>query len=125
MPRMIIKLSEGKRDWYLEYSTVVDAPINYGMSLEEFKEYYQEEYGKSSMGELEKRLMRVEEKGSSSMIHKGLNDTIDYNRAGKGETCLSKEQMIEHYCKTDHLKTDEDWKKHTADLPMGRKLSND
>jgi hypothetical protein len=122
---MIIKLSEDNRDWYLEYSTVVDAPILYGMSLEEFKQYYQEEYGRSSMDELEKRLARVEEKGTSSMMHSSLEDTIDYNRAGKNETCLTKEQMIEHYCKTDHLKTEEDWKQHMANLPVGKRLGND
>lgn len=37
MGRAIIKLNDGKRDWYLEWSTVVDAPVTYGMSLKGLK----------------------------------------------------------------------------------------
>ena len=39
MGRFIIKLSGEGRDFYLEWSTVVDVPITSGMSLKEFKKY--------------------------------------------------------------------------------------
>lgn len=99
MPKYIIKLSEENTSWYLEYSSVVDAPITYGMSLEEFKEYYQEEYGRSSMAELENRLQRVEERGTSSHVDTSVEEQLAFNRAGENETCLSIKEIINKYCK--------------------------
>ncbi len=98
MSRMIIKLTDSQQDWYLEWSTVVDAPITYGMSLEEFKAYYKEEYGRSSMDELEKQLERVEEIGTSSRIHDSVDDLIAFNRAGDNESQISKEELIQKFC---------------------------
>lgn len=125
MPRFIVKLSEEDKNWYLEWSTVVDAPITYGMSLEKFKEFYIGEYGRSSMDELEKRLARVEESGTSCRMDDSVDDTISFNRAGKKETKLTKQQIIDHYCKIDHLTSKEDFKKHEANKPIGTKIGTD
>ena len=95
MPRMIVKLD----DHYLEWSTVVDAPVTFGMTLEEFTEYYQAEYGRSGMREFEDRMERVQEKGTSAFLYDSADDLIAHNRAGKNETCLSKEQIIDYYCR--------------------------
>jgi hypothetical protein len=40
MGRFICKFEDKDDVYYLEWSTVVDAPVTFGMSLEEFKEYY-------------------------------------------------------------------------------------
>lgn len=98
MPRFICKVASEEQSWYLEWSTVVDAPVTYGMSLEEFKEYYKDEYGRSSLDELAKRLERVEVKGTSSMIHESAEDVMDWNRAGKDGSSLSRQQIIDVYC---------------------------
>lgn len=98
MPRFICKVAEGDQVWYLEWSTVVDAPVTFGMSLEDFKAYYKDEYGRSSLDELEKRLERVEAKGTSSMIHDSAEDVMDWNRAGKDGSSLSRQQLIDVYC---------------------------
>lgn len=98
MPRFICKVTDNDQVWYLEWSTVVDAPVTYGMSLEEFKEYYRDEYGRSSMDELTKRLERVEAKGTSSLMHDSADDVMDWNRAGKDGSSLSKQQLIDVYC---------------------------
>jgi len=98
MPRFIIKLNDGEHDWYMEWSTVVDAPATFGLSLEEFKEYYKEEYGKRGLTELEQRLARVEKNGSSSMYGDTADEIISNNRAGPHESQFTKEQIIEHYC---------------------------
>ncbi len=108
MSRFLIKLANEEKSWYLEWSTVVDAPVTRFDSLEELKEYYQAEYGRSAMYELDKRLARVEEKGTSSFIHESADDLISYNRAGQNGTCLSKEQIIKYYC-TEEL----------TELPLG------
>jgi len=102
MGHSIIKLNDGKQDYYLEYSSVVDAPITYGMGLEEFKEYYREEYGRNGSEGLEQRLARVEAKGTSDYSDKGVDDTLVCNRAGKNETRLTKQQIIEMYCHEPH-----------------------
>lgn len=99
MGHYIIKLTdEGKKDYYLEYSSVCDAPITYGMDLDEFKEYYQEEYGKSGMEGLPQRLARVEAVGTSEYSAKSVDETLVCNRAGKNETRLTKAQIVEMYC---------------------------
>jgi len=98
MPRFICKVSEDDQVWYLEWSTVVDAPVTYGMPLEEFKEYYRDEYGRSSLDELEKRLERVEIKGTSSMMDGSAEELMDWNRAGKDGSSLSRQQLIDVYC---------------------------
>lgn len=127
MPIYIIKLTEGDQSWYLEYSSVVDAPTTYGMTLEEFKEYYQVEYGRSSMDHLNKRLERVEEKGTSSLMHRSAEELLDYNRAGRDETCLSIQQIIDFYCKHPDWKTKEEFKAYDSrkNLPIGKKIEHD
>lgn len=98
MSRLIIKLQQDNQSWYLEWSSIVDAPTTYGMSLDEFKKFYREEYGHQGLEELEERLKRVEQKGISSMIHDSVDDLITNNRAGKKETRITKEQIIAYYC---------------------------
>lgn len=99
MPRIICKVNAEGRDYYFEFSTVVDAPVNAGMSLEEFTEYYREEYGRRSMEfEFPNRMKRVEEQGTSSTSGDSLEDLICCNRAGKDETRLTVEQLIDAYC---------------------------
>lgn len=99
MPRFIVKLPDGDQDYYLEWSTIVDAPITYGLSLEEFKEYYVEEYGKSSEDKLNERLTRVEEKGVSAFNYKDADELIEFNKAGEDGADISKEEIIERYCR--------------------------
>jgi hypothetical protein len=100
MPRYIVKLTDEKTNtnYYLEWSTVVDAPITYGMSLEEFNDYYKEEYGNSGLEQLAARMERVEQKGTSSMLDASADEVISFNRAGDGETCITKEQIIQKFC---------------------------
>ena len=102
MGRFIVKLTDEKdnNDYYLEWSTVVDAPVTYGMSLEYFKEYYEVQYGTYSLPQLEERLKRVEQNGTSGRPpYDNLNELLEYNRAGDNETHLDKDGLIEKYCR--------------------------
>lgn len=94
MPRYIVKIN----NQYLEWSTVVDAPVTFGMSLDEFKEYYRDEYGESGMNGLGKRLKRVEEKGVSSHLDNSLDSLLSFNRAGPKETHLPLRLIEEAFC---------------------------
>ena len=102
MGKFIIKIADDKfhKDYYMEWSTIVDAPVTNGMSLSEFKDYYELEYGKSSMAELEERLKRVKVNGSSGHPpYDKIDGFFEYNRAGLNETQLNKEDILNKYCR--------------------------
>ncbi len=98
MPRYILKL----RDRYLEWSTIVDAPVTDGMTLDEFRDYYRSEYGEHGMTGLDARLERVEKNGTSAMVpHHNIDYLISTNRAGPNETCLTEEELYREYCQAE------------------------
>jgi hypothetical protein len=97
MPRYIIKLQDQDQAWYLEWSTIVDAPVTRGLPLKEFKYQYIDEHGLSALEELEQRLERVEKTGTSA-FDRDLEKVILCNRAGPNEERLTKQQLIDKYC---------------------------
>lgn len=102
MPYYIIKIHDEKfnQDYYMEWSTIVDAPITNGCGLEEFKEYYRAEYGRKGIAELDERLKRVEKKRISAHApFDNLDRLLENNHAGENGTCLDKEGILEHYCR--------------------------
>lgn len=94
MPRFIIKL-EG---YYLEWSTIVDAPVTSGMSLAEFKKYIRDEYGREGIRELDQRLVRVESFGTSLYTPQTPQDAVLCNNAGPGESELTFDEIYKAYC---------------------------
>jgi len=98
--RYIIKL----KDYYLEWSTIVDAPLTYGMALDEFKGYYKDEYGNDGLRDLPNRLARVEAKGTSAHDEESAESTIWLNRAGPKERPSTIVGIYHHYC------LDEEWR---------------
>lgn len=98
MANLIIKLKRGKSVRYLEWSTICEAPVTWGMRYQEFLDDYECKYGVHGMIGLEERLARVREKGTSSLVDDSLEDTILLNRAGPGETTLTKRELWEKYC---------------------------
>lgn len=101
MARYIVKLSYKSKDYYLDWSTVTDSPITYGVSLDKFKKYIKKEYGKEGLENLPQRLKRVNKKGCSSHICT-LYDLIATNRAGKNDKHLTKNEVIRQYCLQNH-----------------------
>jgi hypothetical protein len=93
MPHYIIKI----KDRYLEWSTIVDAPVTYGMTLDELKSYIKSEYGTQGLADLPNRLKRVEGTGTSSFVST-LQNTLDGNRAGENETTLTIDEIYQKYC---------------------------
>jgi hypothetical protein len=96
MGRSILKLETPKGPRYLEYSSIVDAPITWGLTLEVFEQYYKEEYGQQGLNGLVERMFRVEMTGSS-MWGSSLEETIRCNRAGLNGTELTIQQFTEFY----------------------------
>lgn len=89
MPRYICKIE----DKYFEWSTIVDAPVTYGMTLEEFTQYYREEYGEQGMRDLPERMERVEAKGTSALAYGSLDELLECNRAGENDEELTREEI--------------------------------
>lgn len=102
MPRYICKFTDDatQRDYYLEWSTVVDAPVTYGMTLEEFTDYYRNEYGRAGEADLEERMKRVEAKGTSSQVDGDVRSLIRGNRAGDKESSMTYNEIVAEYCVT-------------------------
>lgn len=80
---------------YIEWSTITDAPVTFGMTREEFEAHYREQNGAQGMKELPARLARVDATGTSSMLpeHQSADDVMWLNRAGRG-MALSKAEII-------------------------------
>jgi hypothetical protein len=91
MSRYIIKhaMPDGE-ERYLVWSTIVDAPVTFGVTLEELRSYWQDEYGRLSLADFDRRFTCG-----------GDPETLEYvqptNRAGVGETRLSIEQIVDYY----------------------------
>ncbi len=77
MPKYIIKVA----DKYMEYSTIVDAVVTMPMTLAEFTAYYRERYGSYAMyEEFPTRMVRVQNKGTSSTGDCSVQETLRCNR---------------------------------------------
>ena len=94
MARIIVKL----RDYYFEYSSVVDAPVTWGMNREAFETYYREEYGRSSLEDFQERMKRVEQNGTSSMSESSVEEVLSCNCAGPNGSNLTVDEIYKFYC---------------------------
>lgn len=93
MGEFIVKVA----DHYLLWSTIVDAPVSWGLTREEFERFYARQYGEQGMARLPERMARVDRKGTSAFNVESADDTMWLNRAGPDEIALSKAEIIEWY----------------------------
>lgn len=82
---------------YFEWSTTVDAPVSYAMTLEELTAHTKEEYGNHGIGELGRRIERCNKYGTSFMDGDNSEEVLSCNRAGIGECELTAEQIYNVY----------------------------
>lgn len=92
MPRFIVRI----KGYYLDWSTIVDAPVTFGMPLNEFREYHRAEYS-SQHSAFDERLARVAATGASAK-NSTLEDLLVCNRAGPGEDELTLDEIYTAYC---------------------------
>ena len=98
MPRYIIKLPCDGEDFYLEWSSIVDAPVTSGMTLEEFEAYYREQYGQCGMDRLPERMERVNETGASDGLNRDpVEDWIAFNYAGDDGRQITVDEIVDKY----------------------------
>lgn len=95
MSSFIIKI----KDQYLEWSTIVDAPVTFGMELKHFKRYYQKSNGTNGMSHFQERIDRADKTGSSGYPpYNTLWSIIVGNRAGPNESELTEDEIYQAYC---------------------------
>lgn len=83
---------------FLEWSTVVDAPVTYGMTPEETRAYVLQRYGDEGAATVDSRMARAVERGTSCISPPyTFADVVAGNRAGPDETELSKADLIRTY----------------------------
>lgn len=71
---------------YVEWSTVVDAPVTYAMTRDEMTDYLREEYGRQREHETPARLARCDVRGHSALWPSAGNSAEDFirgNHAGQ------------------------------------------
>lgn len=97
MADLIVKLAP---DCYVEWSTVVDAPVTSTMTLEQLWAYVREEYGRNGAARLPARLARCEVTGTSSLYGTTLDELLLVNRAGENEQRISRAEIVQRYAAT-------------------------
>lgn len=103
MGKLAFKIVDEKfnKEYIIEWSNISNYFISYGMSEDQYREHCREEYGNEFMiNEFEDDLKRINKTGSNSRT--GLT-TLDYcinnNFNGKNEDTMSKEEILENYCR--------------------------
>ncbi len=92
MPHYTLKLGE---DQYLEWSTIVDAPITNILSRKEIISFLKTRYPDKEVL-INKRLNLVDEVGTS-IENYSVEQIIKYNRAGEDEKSISLEEIKQRY----------------------------
>jgi hypothetical protein len=97
MGRGLVRFERDGREWFVEWSTVVDAPITYGLTEAELRDYIREEYGRQGSADLDERIVRCRGTGTSFRGETGPTVILG-NRAGHNEALLSEDEIVEWYC---------------------------
>lgn len=93
MGRCVIKI----KDMYFEWSTIVDAPVTFGLTLDEMRQSIKEDYGQRGLEHFESRLEQIEQIGTSWNNGTTLESTVSCNRAGPDETELTIDEIYKAY----------------------------
>jgi hypothetical protein len=75
------------------------------MTQDQLVTYVREESGRRGVEDLDRRLERVESKGTSAFNDETADDTIWLNRAGPGETIMHRDEIIEFYVRRKEVPT--------------------
>ena len=83
--------------YYMEWSTVVEAPVTYGALKNEFIANYRWSHEEWENSTLLSRLNITDKTGCSTP---GItaDELIANNRAGQQEECLTRAEIVEQYC---------------------------
>lgn len=98
MARFPIRLDHEGDKWYLIWSTIVDAPVTYGLTWHELVRYVRRAQGTEGVSELFNHKGGLDELGVPHDGYGTLKTILASNRAGPYEKRLTKLELIEQYC---------------------------
>lgn len=94
MGRTVVKI----KDLYFEWSTIVDAPVTFGLTLEEMRDSLKEDYGQRGLDHFDSAtLARIEQVGAGWRDGTTLEETVSGNRAGPDESELTIDEIYQAY----------------------------
>lgn len=102
MGRLIIKIEDpvDRKEYYLEWSTIIEMPITWGVTLPDFCEYYRWQYGRQGMKELPERLARVEQTGlSSDYPDADMDAMFECSAINQENGIKSREDLLNRFCR--------------------------
>lgn len=91
MGQKIVMHEVDGKEVYVIWSSIVDAPVTYGCTMKQIKNFWKEEYGRSGLESLEHAL----QSGAKRIFT--IQEASTVNRAGKGETHLTVAQIVDYY----------------------------
>lgn len=104
MGQFLVRLADGERECFMEWSTVSDSPCTSPGTEAELREFMLAEYGRHGCRDLDERIARCREHGHSARQWNAMSGEavsldymIGYNRAGKDGTTLTMAQMVDYY----------------------------
>ena len=103
MPRLCFKIHDEKfdKDYFLEWSSIVDSFVTCGMSEAEYREYYIKEYGQCYADQIDKDIERINKTGSNSRTGMTtLQSILEFNLCGENDEKLNLEEILDQYCRT-------------------------
>lgn len=94
----IFKVDDGSgEDRFLVWSSVVDAPIAFALTAEEFTAFVVRDAERVARGDAARMLAAARDTGTSSRMVRSLADVICVNRAGPDEARLKEDEIMEFY----------------------------
>ena len=85
-------------DYYLGYSTVQDAPVEYGLKLEDYRKWYAVEYGRAGISSFNMDVVLADRGGE-----RRARDILSCNRSGKNSRKLSFDNIYRAYCLREEI----------------------
>ena len=84
------------KDRYMEWSTIVDAPVSPALAIDDFREWYRDKYGRVGLRDFENDLEEIDERGTNYNYTK-LETVVELNRAGEKEARITLDEIYERY----------------------------
>lgn len=94
MPHYILRIKTVKGPRYIDWSTIVDAPVSGALTRAEIKEHWKSRYGSTS-ADIATRLKDADRYGTDCLDHSPIARVIAGNRAGPRESELTLAQIID------------------------------
>jgi hypothetical protein len=91
---MHVKFNDGTRDWWMDWGTMFDSPNTTGDTLEEYRKYIKEEWGRRGLADFDSDV----ERGKYNTRNNLEQANIKNNRAGPNGKRLTEKQIIQVYC---------------------------